>query len=141
MGTLSVRARYKVGNDHEIAHRMDGAHMEPGHRVHQRVPRLQALLRAGFRRPPEGDGRPGYERGFAVTLQHDRFREPLTRGRLTSYFVNSVSDPVPRAGALRLRDNAVSALPDIAPDVMPDGQQRVFVIAVARLSSVRPSPH
>lgn len=28
------------------------------------------------------------------------------------------------------RDKAVSALPDIARDLMPDGQKRVFVVAI-----------
>lgn len=37
-------------------------------------------------------GAPGYGRGFAVTLQHDRLRGPLTRRRPTVYFVNSMSD-------------------------------------------------
>jgi protein gp37 len=37
-------------------------------------------------------GVPGYERGFAVTLQPERLREPLKRRTPTHYFVNSMSD-------------------------------------------------
>jgi protein gp37 len=37
-------------------------------------------------------GTPGYENGFAVTLQPSRLREPLSRRTPTLYFVNSMSD-------------------------------------------------
>ena len=37
-------------------------------------------------------GVPGYERGFAVTLQPERLKEPLNRRKPTLYFVNSMSD-------------------------------------------------
>jgi protein gp37 len=37
-------------------------------------------------------GVPGYERGFAVTLQPERLHEPLKRRKPTLYFVNSMSD-------------------------------------------------
>lgn len=35
---------------------------------------------------------PGYERGFAVTLQYARLEQPLSRRKPTMYFVNSMSD-------------------------------------------------
>lgn len=37
-------------------------------------------------------GVPGYERGFAVTLQPARLEQPLHRHKPTLYFVNSMSD-------------------------------------------------
>jgi protein gp37 len=37
-------------------------------------------------------GVPGYEHGFAVTLQPERLQEPLKRRTPTLYFVNSMSD-------------------------------------------------
>jgi len=37
-------------------------------------------------------GTPGYENGFAVTLQPGRLAEPLKRHKPTIYFVNSMSD-------------------------------------------------
>lgn len=35
---------------------------------------------------------PGYERGFALTLQYERLRDPLQRKKPTTWFVNSMSD-------------------------------------------------
>lgn len=37
-------------------------------------------------------GARGYERGFQLTLHHDRVQQPLARKAPTTYFVNSMSD-------------------------------------------------
>lgn len=37
-------------------------------------------------------GTPGYENGFALTLQPQRLEEPMRRKKPTTYFVNSMSD-------------------------------------------------
>src|SRR6185437_11218956 len=58
-GEISSRVLSRGSNQrygHELPHRMDRRDVEPGDRLLENQPRLQALLRGENGKPPQGDG-------------------------------------------------------------------------------------
>ena len=75
-----------------FSHRVDRGNVEPGHRLRQDQPRLQALLRRADGEAPPRNGAGNYRNGFKLTLQPHMLELPLRWKKPMTIFVNSMSD-------------------------------------------------